>query len=299
VPVRRRALVLSWCTALLIALTLAPRARASEGEGDGEAMHVLPCRPTISCSADLVPPGALEIEAGYAARRVRPGGWIHVEPLLLKLTLVRWLQAQVGSNGYLFTTGDIARTLRYYDDFTFAFKTHFADQTHTFPSLAASLGVSVPSFDPPRDFPFAYDASLWFYASKDIGPLHFDLNGGLNVWEFDLPRRQAQVFGALASGLALPKGFGVMVEPYAFTDAKPIAPVDVGLLLGASYAPSPRVLIDAGIDLSAEPQTRLFTLFAGVTFIPARFWGGGADDQRAASSLRPRRFARADASSLR
>ncbi len=243
---------------------------------DADALRVLPCRPTISCSADLVPPGALEIEVGLASRVVEPRGFIHDQPLLLKLTLVEWLQAQVGGNGYVFTSGSVSRSLRYYDDVSFGLKTHIVDQTKAIPSIAFSAALSVPSFNPPRDFPFAYDASFWAYATKDLCGVHFDLNGGVNVWQFDLPARSVQGFGTLAAGVPLPFHLGVMVETYGFTDAGRIAPKDAGLLMGLSYSPSPSVMFDVGEDVSVFPSTRRLTLFLGVTFIPVRLWGNGA-----------------------
>jgi hypothetical protein len=100
-----------------------------------DAVRVLPCRPTISCSADIVPPGTVEIEAGYSARYVEPAGLVHAEPLLLKLTLVDWLQAQVGNNGYVAESGSVGRALRY-DDVWFSLKAHLLDQTPAWPSLA-------------------------------------------------------------------------------------------------------------------------------------------------------------------
>jgi hypothetical protein len=262
---------------MALALSLAS-ARTAFGGEDGD-VRVLPCRPTISCSADLVPPGAVEIEAGYAARFVRYRGFIHSEPVLVKLTLLDWLQAQAGSNGLLFTTGDVSRSLYYFDDFTFALKTHFVDQSSLVPSVAASAAVNVPSFDRSDTFPFAYDASFWGYASKDFGPpgeggsIHVDLNGGVNVWQFDIPQRSVQTFGTLAVSAALPLHLGVMGEVYGFTDAGRIAPKDGGLLMGLSYSPLPAMMFDAGGDVSVFPSTRKFTLFVGVTFIPFRLWG--------------------------
>jgi hypothetical protein len=236
-------------------------------------MRVLPCRPTISCSADLVPPGALEIELGYAARRVRPEGFVHTQPLLAKLTLLPWLQVQLGTNGYVFTSGEVSRSLRYVDDATVGLKVHALDQTDGSPSLAASATVSVPSPDRDEAFPLAYDAFFWVYASKDVGPLHVDLNWGLDIWQFDLGQRSFQPFVALAATVTLPLGAGVMGEAYWFDDGGPIALRDGGLLAAASYAPSRRVMFDAGADWSLVPTTRAYTLFAGVTFIPGRLWG--------------------------
>ena len=257
---------------LFVALVLAADpARAADDPND---LHVRPCRPTISCSADLVPPGAVEIELGYAPRSVRPGGWTHTEPVLLKLTLTRWLQAQVGGSGYVFTQGQVAKSLRYYDDVSFGFKTHVVDQTSVIPSVSASAALSVPSFQPPVEFPHAYDLGFWVYASKDIGKVHLDLNGGANLWQFDHPDRSVQPFAALASSFSIVGPVGAMAETYVFASAGRIAPKDAGLLTALSYAPGPRVLFDAGVDTSFVQSTRLFTLFVGVTFVPVRLWGG-------------------------
>ncbi len=260
-----------WVCALLAPLALASPARAGE---DPDDLRVRPCRPTISCSADLVPPGAVEIELGYAPRSVRPGGWIHTEPILLKLTLTRWLQVQVGGSGYVFTEGQVSRSLRYYDDVSFGLKPHFLDQTALLPSLSASAALSVPSFQPPTDFPHAYDLGFWVYASKDIHRVHLDLNGGINLWQFDNVGRSFQPFAALASSFPIVGPIGGMAETYVFAAAGRIAPKDAGLLTALSYAPSPRVLFDAGIDTSFVRSTRLYTLFVGVTFVPVRLWGG-------------------------
>jgi hypothetical protein len=247
-----------------------PEAAADEG---ADSMRVLPCRPTISCSADIVPPGTLEVEIGYAVRRVSPNGFRHLQPFLAKLTILPWLQVQLGTNGYLFTSGDASQSRRYVDDVTLALKTLFVEQTSAVPALAASAALSVPSPYRNNNFPFAYDASFWAYASKDFGPLHVDLNGGLNIWEFDLSERSLQPFVSLAETLALPLDFGAMLEGYWFDAGGPIAPCDAGLLVAASYATSPRVLFDAGVDWSFVPATRMYTLFAGVTFIPGTLWG--------------------------
>jgi hypothetical protein len=265
-PLSRRALAF-FLLAALVALAEGARAQGLEG-----TMRVLPCRPTISCSADLVPPGALEIELGYAARRVSLGGFVHMQPVLIKLTVLDWLQLQVGSNGYVFTSGPVVRRLQYIDDISVGLKTHFLDQTDVAPSIAASWSLNVPSPYRNELFPYAYDASFWAYASKDLGPLHLDANGGLNVWQFDLPDRSFQPFVSVAATLTMPLGLGAMAEGYWFDDGGLIAPPDAGILLAGSWAPNPRVMFDVGTDASLVPSTRTYTLFAGVTFIPGVLW---------------------------
>jgi hypothetical protein len=247
---------------------------------DDDSVRVLPCRPTISCSADIVPPGAAEIEAGYAARRVSEGGYVETEPVLLKLTLLRWLQLQAGSSALVYSVGDVPRRLDYVDDLSFGGKVHLVDQTPATPSFAVSATVNVPSFDPDAAAPGGEGASFWAYASKDFGApgspgsLHVDLNGGADVLQLDLPARRARPFVALALTESLPLKLCAMTEAYAFGDGGPLAPHDAGVLAAMGYAPKPSVMFDAGADVSAFPATRTWTLFAGVTFVPARLWGG-------------------------
>ncbi len=254
---------------------------ARAGNAPDETYRVLPCRPTVSCTADIVPPGAFEIEVGYLARRAPPRGWVHSEPVLLKLTLVEWLQIQVGGSGHVFTTGEVSRSLRYLDDISFGPKIHFHDQTLFEPSLAVSASLNVPSWDRQSDFPFAYDASFWAYASKDISAFHVDLNGGLNVWQFDIAPSW-QEFVTLASSVALPAGLGAMLETYYFTHAGAIAPRDGGLLMAMSWSPRAWLMFDAGGDIGMFPSTRSFSLFAGMTIIPYDFWDTEREAKRRA-----------------
>jgi hypothetical protein len=243
----------------------------------------------VSCTADLVPPGTLEIEAGYLARRAPPRGYVHSEPLLFKLTLAEWVQIQLGGNGHVFTTGDVARSLRYLDDITFGPKIHFHDQTELTPSLAVSASLNVPSWDRQPEFPFAYDASFWGYASKDVGPFHFDLNGGLNIWQFDLSPSY-QEFITLASSVALPARLGAMLESYYFTNAGAIAPRDGGVLMAMSWSPRAWVMFDAGVDIGMFPSTRSYSVFSGLTIIPYDFWDTDREAKaRAAHGVTSRR----------
>src|SRR5262249_15049422 len=90
---------LSFGTVLLLAIPA--RAAGWPDERD----RVLPCRPTIACTADLVAPGTLEIEAGYLYRRAAGGAVQRTWPFLIKLTVAPWVQLQVGSNGYTASPG--------------------------------------------------------------------------------------------------------------------------------------------------------------------------------------------------
>jgi len=233
-----------------------------------EHVTVLPCRPTIACTADLVPPGALEIEAGVVGRRA---GSLETRatPLLVKLTIAPWIQAQLATNGYTATTG--VDGARFVDDIAPGIKLHLVDQGPTVPSLAVSSALSVPIPAEQRGYVRTLDAFFTGYATKDFGPLHVDLNGGVNAWRID-GAAAAQGFGAVAFSTTLPPPFGVMAEAYVFSDAAPMAPRDGGFLFAVTHAPVPWLMFDFGGDVGWFPSTRAYSLFVGLTVVPVRLW---------------------------
>jgi len=268
---RRRASVarppIALFAGLLASIVHSPPRLARATELPGER-HALPCRPTIACTADLVVPGAAEIEMGALYRRLGSGARQWTFPFLLKLTLAEWVQVQVGSNGYSLIRGPLAA--EYLDDLTAGVKLHLLDQRVAVPSLSLSVTASAPTFREAGDLR-TYDAFLTLYVTKDLGPVHADLNAGENVWRIEGdPRPQGWI--ALALSIGLPAPFGAMAEAYYFTDAAPIATRDGGFLFALSHSPAPWLVFDAGADLGFFPGARAYSLFVGVTWVPVLLW---------------------------
>lgn len=241
-------------------------AHAVEGPGD---TRTLPCRPTIACTADLVPPGAFELEAGALFRRVYGNGRQWTFPFLSKLTMTEWAQLQFGSNGYSIAQGDVPA--QFLDDLTPGVKFHLLDQRRILPSLSFSALASIPTFRG-EGYLRTYDTLFTAYVTKDLGWLHTDFNVGLNVWRVQDPRPQEWV--ALAVSGNLPPPFGIMAEGYYFTDAKPIATRDGGLLFAVCHSPAPWLMFDFGGDLGYFPSTRALSVFVGMSIVPMLFWQG-------------------------
>lgn len=229
---------------------------------------VLPCRPTIACTADLVPPGAFELETGWLVRALPNDARQTTVPFLAKLTLAPWIQLQAGSNGY--TILRAVHTSHFFDEATLGIKLHVVDQTEALPSLAFSATGSFPVSNG-DEAPRTYDALFTAYATKDFGWLHVDLNGGANAWRVnDAPL--AQGFVALALSGNLPPPFGVMLESYYFSDAAPVAPRDGGVLFALTHSPKPWLLFDFGGDVGLFPGTRKYSVFVGMTVVPFVLW---------------------------
>jgi hypothetical protein len=254
------------CSLAVVVLSTGRSARAVEAPDARDSAH--PCRPTISCTADLTSPGTLEIEAGELYSATGGGGHQASFPVLLKQTFTPLLQLQVGSNGYTFL-GPTPR-VHYLDNVVFGPKLHLLDQGAVRPSLAVSAQLGQPTF-PAGGHTRSEDAFFTAFASKDVGPIHGDFNVGLDVWQLDATPR-SQVFAALALSTALSPILSVALEGYVFSDAAPVASHDGGIRGAFGFSARPWLVVDLGGDAGFFPDTRAYTFFVGATVIPAVWW---------------------------
>lgn len=255
-------------TGIAVAVTAALAAPSAADEAPAPSDTAMPCRPTIACTADIVPPGVLELEAGYTYQRLGDETNQSSFPLLLKLTLVDWAQLQLGTGGPTFASGP--SSAHYFDDVTIGPKFHLHDQTPSWPSLSVSATLSLPTFSA-NGYTRSYDALFTAYVTKDLGWLHADWNFGFNVWRIgDSPRHQA--WTALTLSVHLPHQLGAELEGYYVSDAAPISLRDSGITVVVTGSLRTWLVLDAGADAGLVRSTRTVSAFTGVTVIPARLW---------------------------
>jgi hypothetical protein len=222
---------------------------------------VLPCRPTISCIADIAPPGVLEVESGPQFSRDRRDDRTVAYPLLLKQTLTKRVQLQLGSNGATIVHGPLPA--RYFDSVYAGPKVLLHEQSRFVPALALTGQFAFPTAN--------RFTNLFFtgHASKDFGWLHADANVGWNLWHLDAPH--PQTWYALSFATTIHEPLGVALEAYRFSDARPAAPHDGGIRAVIALAFRQWALIDLGADAGFYPTTRAYTIFVGTTIAPVRF----------------------------
>jgi len=223
--------------------------------------HVAPCRPTISCTADFASPGTLEAELGYQAAKGE-FSYVRTFPYLFKLTLSKLLQLQVGGNGV--TWAEPSRSL-YFDNVQLGAKIHITDQSKYGPSFAVTGLVGLP-------IQSGLQAFVTLHASKDLGPLHADANAGVAELAIDTTPI-SQAFFAFALSTSIQKSpFGLALETYYFSDSPPTAPHDGGVRFVLTATPKPWLVFDMGGDVGFFPSVRSFSVFFGMSFVPAVFW---------------------------
>ncbi len=250
-------------------LSLTARAQADAVEQSaspeaGERVSTLACRPTIACMAEIVPKGFFEVEAGYGGR-ASAGALAHSGQLLLKYSLLDTVQLQLATNN-LFLVGQ-GLAPRAVDGVMPGLKVKFNDQGEVMPSNGISVHVAFPTHGFEGAAQRTIDASAWWYISKDVGPVHGDINFAVNV--FDVTHNPTpQGLMTLALSMPIGFGFGVMSEAYTLFGNVEAVPVDGGWLNAISYSPIPEIAFDAGADVGFYWQTRTVSFFAGITFVP-------------------------------
>jgi hypothetical protein len=237
-----------------------------EADAEHQSKHALPCRPTITCTADIVPAGDLEIESGVVSRKQRTGFTLGA-PVLLKYSMSHELQLQLGGN--TLTAVRTQKRSTYFDNAVGGLKVHIVDQTEKRPSLAVSAALSVPTFRA-DGYERAYNGVFTAYATKDFGPIHLDLNLGVNAAGIDKVAT-GQGYAALAAETEFTTEFGAIVEGYVFSDAMPYVPEDAGIVFAFTHSPRSWLVFDAGGDISLYMSTRVYSTFFGATFIPVAF----------------------------
>ena len=244
-------------TVSLIALAVSLRV-----EGNTE---LLPCRPTIACTAQIEAPGVLVLEAGYLLKDLA-GGTQHSVPVLVKLSLDDRLQLQLGSNGPTFADGPIPQ--RFQDDLTLGAKLRLLRTDVTALSISATASLPIPLRQ--TGYLKTDDMLLAALLSREL-PLGVtaDLNLGLDLWRLERAPL-VQPWAALSLNHPLPLGLTGTAEIYRFRSALPVATRDAGALFALAWQATDWLVLDGGGDLGLLPDVRSLSIFAGFTLTPAR-----------------------------
>jgi len=252
---------------------------ANEATGSRGHVKALPCRPTIACTAEIVPAGAWEVEAGYSARNAS-GAMAHGGQLLLKYSVLDHLQLQLATNN-VFSATPSTGSQSFFDGGFFGPKVQFNHQGDLMPMIAVSAFLGFPTHAGDVAIQQTYDAYVWSYFSKDISFVHTDLNLGVNILDLrGSPKTQEVTAWSFSSDIAY--GLGVMTEGYGFFGGGATV-ADAGWLNAISYSPVPEVMFDLGGDVGIMQSQRAYTLFVGVTFVPYRL----SPNSRAAQFAKP------------
>lgn len=211
-----------------------------------------PCRPTVACTAELVPAGNLETELGAIGTTTS-----QAVNLLVKVSLLDWLQLQGGSDNFLVHTGSALSAI---DGGLAVLKARLVSQGVWWPTISLSTKLTWPTHR--QGVQQSLDFAGTAHFSKDVGPVHADLNGTVYVFG----GTQAQGQGALALSTGLPASFGVALEAHSTFGNARLAN-DGGVRGVVTWSPVDWLVFDVGGDVGFFRATRAWSLFGGLTVV--------------------------------
>lgn len=210
-----------------------------------------PNRPTVADPADITEYGVLEIEYGWNH------SWLgqHTDEndfgALVKFSALCDLEIRWSPDTWISQGGQTG-----FGDNWVGAQYRFRHQSHRVPAMAASYMVKVPSASAALGLGTGrVDQQIKFLASKDIGTTHFDFNASALV--IGRPASGGRDTGAeidLSFSHPLWKQLALTGEIYGDTRLNDSVPGYTSTLWALTYALTPRLVIDAGMDAAVTPN---------------------------------------------
>jgi len=240
----------------------APAAPAKPDSAKATDPHTAqPERPTVATHAGTVARGWVELEAGLEADRGPGDASNHITTLVTKIGVGTSTQLSIGING---STPDGGRTG--FGDLSVGLKMRLLEDYPVLGDFAIQPSLKLPTGSLSRGTGTGTtDASLLLISSRDVGPVHIDLNAGYTRRSgdgSDAPRDQwlwTASFGGAIAGKA-----SWTAELYGYPGSGGNA-TQVGLLFGPTLAVYDWLVLDIGAIVpltNAQPHA----LYLGATY---------------------------------
>lgn len=236
-----------------------------------EVEHVDPVAPSPCCAAAIVPAGNFEVETNYSGdAQGTTFNLIHGSNLILKYSATDRLQFQIATNNFLVWGDTLGGHV--FDGISLGGKYIFLEEEETRPIVATSFHVMFPTDTRDTAMQQTLDLAAWLYVGKTFGNLAFD--GTLTANAFDITGDPAPRGGAsLTATWNFNSTWGVSAGPWGYFSQVGRVPVDGGFWASLNINPLPQIAFIVGAEAGFFPQSRAFSVFAGVAFVPTSLIG--------------------------
>lgn len=235
----------------------------------GQEMTVTPNRPGVANPADVAQRGVLEIEYGWE-RAFRGPDFKSLTALsgLLRFGFTEDSELRLGMENYLSQRSDDppGRRSGIGDAFP-GVKYRFLKQDGFWPTLAVSYDVKVPTASRKKGLGSGrVDHNLAFLAIEELLGSDWDLSYFLGwIGSEGTKRFDDSHLWALSFSRPLFGPLGISGEIYRGLRLNRETPGFVSTDWALTYTITPRVILDAGVDIGLNSAARDITFFAGVT----------------------------------
>ena len=239
---------------------------ASSTEGCGAAVISVPSRPTVTSATDTTQCGVVELE--YGLERQWPGGGANRDDLTggLRFGLTPNLDFHWSSSAFVhLMSGSGNRTG--FGDSWLGLRYRFLGQTKRRPSLGVFYAAKIPSASIALGGPGQVDQTISFLVSKTVHGIAFDFNVvPLVAGRPTTPGFDHNAGFALSAAIPLIRRLSLVAEGYGYTLLNSANPAFASTMLGCTYVPNPRLVLDSGVDVGVTPAAPRKRVFVGITY---------------------------------
>jgi hypothetical protein len=259
---------------LMISFTWAQESESSnEPSCSSQTVVSVPSRPTVTSSTDTTQCGVAELE--YGLERQWPGSGAHRDDLSggLRFGILPNLDFHWASADFLHIM-DGAGDRTGFGDTWVGLKYRISGQTKIRPALGVFYQAKLPSASVIKGLGSGeFDHSFAFLVTKDVHHIHFDFNvipllagkPAASGWDHNTGF-------ALSAAIPLTRRFSIVTEPYGYTSLAESAPAFAAWMAGCTYAASPRLVFDSGVDFGVTHDAPRERVWVGVTYALANIY---------------------------
>ncbi len=262
--------------ALAATLMLGSTATARAQEG------IDPDRPDVTNGTHIVETGLLQLEMGVLYTRVASAQRAFGSPLTARVGLTDWLEARVGTDGFLSQTDENGRASGV-GNTQFGAKLRLWADPGGIPVLSILPTINLPTADPDKGLGSGKaDFTVALLTGTDIGRHgHVDINYGIGAIGSpnDQPRF-AQHLVSVSASAAVTDNWNPYLEVFWFSRQEagggPLASIDGG----AIYQIGTRYALDGGLQFGVSGNAPRFAVFGGLSLIVGDVLGSHGPEER-------------------
>jgi Putative MetA-pathway of phenol degradation len=252
------------CVLLLLASLFADARCARPSDG---SITANPNRPTVADPADITQIGVIETEFGWSRTWHQQGVRETNVANLLKYAMLCDLEIRWNST---IVTGQSTSVASQYGvgDNLIGAQWRIVHQSRSFPTLAVSYAAKIPTASLSKGLGTGKtDHAFKFLASKDFGGFHFDFNTAyILAGRPQSDGHDHDFLVTLSAAHKLRGRLGITSEIYGFSRLNQDVAGYTSNLWALTFAATPRLIFDSGIDVGLSSGAPHKTVFAGFTY---------------------------------
>ena len=263
----------------LLLFSAAPGARADSaadtGHGAGDSVVAHPNRPSVSDSPHVLSPGVLQMEHGWTHSALGAGVRENVLGGLFRFGVARNLEVRWGWDSFLRESHG-ASSERGVGDNWLGAQYMFLGESKSVPAMAFSYTVKVPTASHAKHLGSGkVDQVFAYLVGKEMGGMTWDFNGLYRL----IGRESASGFDAngvliLTFVRPLVERLDLIGEVLGESRLNAHEEAFATTLWALSFRVSPRVVVDAGIEVGLTPHAPRKHVLVGVTYAFGNVYSG-------------------------